>query len=170
MLGYIFIKQACKIRYVKLIQGLDNKYARDQVNSFPISLGAAYKILTDYRQYLDKSKKFYTDVETVVAFIPVKYYNLNPKHFHLTCKNCVVKGHIDDNCEYKGLIYYMNKRENDSENTKSENRGTTNANINSETNQQITPGDNEEIEQSIAQNEKQSQVTSTQFLTVSRKN
>ena len=58
ILGYIFIKKSFKIRYGRLIQVLDNEYARDKMNSFLVSLQAAYSILVDYRKYLDNTKLF----------------------------------------------------------------------------------------------------------------
>ena len=43
LLGYIVIKQDCKIRYGNLILGPENKYARGQVSYFSMSLEAAKK-------------------------------------------------------------------------------------------------------------------------------
>ena len=45
LLGYIFVKQACKIRYGNFIQVLDNKYAKEQVNYFPVSMEPSYKVI-----------------------------------------------------------------------------------------------------------------------------
>ena len=64
LLGYIFIKQCYNIIYGNLIQGLEHKYARVQVNSIPESMDAAYKILLDYKEYLYNRKKIYHDIET----------------------------------------------------------------------------------------------------------
>ena len=68
-----------------------------------------YKILVDYREYLDKSKKVYPYIKTGVYFSQVKYYNLNPKHVHLTCKICWGKGHIANECKDKYPNYYKKK-------------------------------------------------------------
>ena len=88
LLGFIVIKQDCKIRYGNLIQGLENGYERGQVTSFPMSLELTYKMMVDYREYPYISNKVHPDIETGVGFSQGKYYNVNPKNVHLTCKIC----------------------------------------------------------------------------------
>ena len=123
--------------------------------------------MLEYIEHPDNNKKSYPDKETVIYYSQGKYYNVNPKHVHLTWKICWGKSHIATKFKYIDPNYYNNKRANNSENTKRNSWGTTNTNTNDETNQQITQYNAEEIQQSRTQNEEQSQVTAPQLLTVS---
>ena len=87
------------MRYENLIQGLENIYEGSQVKSFPVSLKEAYKIMIEYRECLDNSKRVFTAVETGVAFSQGRYYKMNPIHAYLTCKICGVKVHINTDCK-----------------------------------------------------------------------
>ena len=45
-------------------------------------------MMVDYREYPDESKTVSLYIETGVDFSQGKYYNVNPKNVHLTCKIC----------------------------------------------------------------------------------
>ena len=108
-----------------------------------MSLEAAYKIIMDYIDHLDKSNKVSTVVETGVYSSQGKYYNVNPKHVHLTCKIRGGKYHVATNCKDKDASYYKNNRSNNSGNNKSNKIFTTNYNINTENNKYIPQGNDE---------------------------
>ena len=67
------------------------------MNSFLVSLQAAYSIMVGYRKYPDNTKIISPAIKKVVAFSQGNQYNINPKHIHLTCKFCGGKGYIDTN-------------------------------------------------------------------------
>ena len=132
LLGYLFIKNACKPRFGKLVQNLENEYSRGYHDSFPSSMESAYEMLINYREYTQKAKKESLAMDAGVAFTQGKYYNVNPKHVHLTCNCCKKKGHITPDCPDKDPNYYNRNRNRQPYNNSNNNTTNTNATSNHE--------------------------------------